>query len=124
MKNDVSVKTHKDLDVSKKSMDFITLLYKVTTNFPKDEIYGLTNQMRRAAVSIPSNIAEGAARKSNKEYIQFLYIALGSAAELETQLLTSKNVNYIDDKSFDLLIKERDEIARMLFGLIRYRKSL
>jgi four helix bundle protein len=124
MKNDVSVKTHKDLDVWKKSMDFITLLYKVTTNFPKDEIYGLTNQMRRAAVSIPSNIAEGAARKSNKEYIQFLYIALGSAAELETQLLTSKNVNYIDDKSFDLLIKERDEIARMLFGLIRYRKSL
>ena len=124
MKNDVSVKTHKDLDVWKKSMDFITLLYKVTTNFPKDEIYGLTNQMRRAAVSIPSNIAEGAARKSNKEYIQFLYIALGSAAEIETQLLTSKNVNYIDDKSFDLLIKERDEIARMLFGLIRYRKSL
>lgn len=124
MKNNGGVKTHKDLDVWKKSIDFITLLYKVTTNFPKDEIYGLTNQMRRAAVSIPSNIAEGAARKSNKEYIQFLYIALGSAAELETQLLTSKNVNYIDDKSFDLLIKERDEIARMLFGLIRYRKSL
>ena len=124
MKNDVSVKTHKDLDVWKKSMDFITLLYKVTTNFPKDEIYGLTNQMRRAAVSIPSNIAEGAARKSNKEYIQFLYIALGSAAELETQLLASKNLNFIDDKSFDLLVKERDEIGRMLFGLIRYRKSL
>ena len=124
MKNDGGVKTHKDLDVWKRSMGFITLLYKLTTNFPKDEIYGLTNQMRRAAVSIPSNIAEGAARKSNKEYIQFLYIALGSAAELETQLIVSKNLNFIDDKSFDLLVKERDEIAQMLFGLIRYRKSL
>ncbi len=124
MKNDGGVKTHKDLDVWKRSMGFITLLYKLTTNFPKNEIYGLTNQMRRAAVSIPSNIAEGAARKSNKEYIQFLYIALGSAAELETQLIVSKNLNFIDDKSFDLLIKERDEIAQMLFGLIRYRKSL
>ena len=124
MKSDGGVKTHKDLDVWKRSMGFITLLYKLTTNFPKDEIYGLTNQMRRAAVSIPSNIAEGAARKSNKEYIQFLYIALGSAAELETQLIVSKNLNFIDDKSFDLLVKERDEIAQMLFGLIRYRKSL
>ena len=123
-KEEIGVKTHKDLDVWKRSMGFITLLYKLTTNFPKNEIYGLTNQMRRAAVSIPSNIAEGAARKSNKEYIQFLYIALGSAAELETQLIVSKNLNFIDDKSFDLLIKERDEIAQMLFGLIRYRKSL
>ena len=122
--NNVNVKTHKDLDVWKKSMDFITRLYKVTTTFPRDEIYGLTNQMRRAAVSIPSNIAEGAARRSNKEYIQFLYIALGSAAELETQLLVAKNLNFLDDKTFDLLIKERDEIGRMLFGLIRYRKKL
>ena len=119
----VGVKTHKDLDVWKKSVDFVTMLYKTTTNFPKEEIYGLTNQMRRAAVSIPSNIAEGAARKSNKEFIQFLYIALGSGVEIETQLIISKNLGYINQASFDELDKERDEIGRMLFGLIKYRKN-
>lgn len=65
----VSKKTHKNLDVWKKSMDFVTMLYKITSSFPQDEIYGMTSQLRRAAISIPSNIAEGAARQSNKEYI-------------------------------------------------------
>lgn len=105
-------------------MDFVTMLYKVTTNFPKEEIYGLTNQMRRAAVSIPSNIAEGAARQSNKEYIQFLYIALRSIAEIETQMIIANNLSFIDDESFELLVKDRDEIGRMLYELIRFRKSL
>ena len=105
-------------------MDFVTMLYKKTATFPKEEIYGLTNQMRRAAVSIPSNIAEGAARKSNKEFIQFLHIALGSTVEIETQLIISKNLKFIDDESFIELDKERNEIGRMLFGLIKYRKSL
>ncbi len=118
------VKTHKDLDVWKKSIDYVTMLYKETATFPRDEIYGLTNQMRRAVISIPSNIAEGAARKSNKEFIQFLYIAHGSAAELETQLIVAKNLRFLDDKAFDLLNKERDEIGRMLFGLIKYRQKL
>ena len=119
-----NVKTHKDLDVWRKSMDFVTKLYKTTAVFPKEEMYGLSSQMRRAAVSIPSNIAEGAARKSNKEFIQFLHIALGSTVEIETQLIISKNLKFMDDESFLELDRERDEIGRMLFGLIKYRKSL
>ena len=123
-KESIGVRTHKDLDVWKKSMSFVTQLYKVTATFPNEEIYGLTNQMRGAAISIPSNIAEGAARKSNKEFIQFLHIALGSSVEIETQLIISKNLKFMDDESFLELDRERDEIGRMLFGLIKYRKSL
>jgi len=123
-KEAVGVRTHKDLDVWKKSIDFVTQLYKVTDVFPKEEIYGLTNQMRRAAISVPSNIAEGSARKSNKEFIQFLHIALGSCVEIETQLIISNNLKFMNDESFLELDKERDKIGRMLFGLIRYRKSL
>lgn len=120
----VSVRTHRELDVWKKSIDFVTKLYKETVDFPKQEAYGITNQIRRAAISIPSNIAEGAARDSNKEYIRFLYIALGSIAEIETQLIIANNLHYFDDESFNKLEEDRDEIARMLYGLIRYRKSL
>ena len=119
-----NVKTHKDLDVWRKSMDFVTKLYKTTAVFPKEEMYGLSSQMRRAAVSIPSNIAEGAARKSNKEFIQFLHIALGSTVEIETQLIVSKNLKFIDEELFVILDKERNEIGRILYGLIRYRKTL
>ena len=117
------VSTHKDLDVWKKSMDFVTELYKQTASFPKVELYGLSSQMRRAAVSIPSNIAEGAARKSNKEFIQFLYIALGSSAEVDTQLIIAKNLNFIDVTVFEKMNVDQDEISRMLVGLIKYRKS-
>ena len=124
MNKDVTtLKTHKDLEVWKKSIDFVTELYKITAIFPKEELYGLTSQMRRAAVSIPSNIAEGAARKSNKEFIQFLYIALGSTVEIETQLIISKNLMLIDEVSFIELDKERNEIGRILLGLIKYRKT-
>jgi four helix bundle protein len=82
----------------------VTKIYKLTADFPKSEIYGLTNQMRRAAVSIPSNIAEGAARNWTKEYIQFLYVALGSVSEIDTQLIISNNLGYIntDDLRVDL----------------------
>lgn len=120
----VTLKTHKDLDVWRKSIDFVTMVYKTTGNFPKEELYGLTSQLRRAAVSIPSNIAEGSARKSNKEFIQFLYIALGSTVEIETQLIISKNLMFIDEASFVEMDKERNEIGRMLVGLIKYRKTL
>ena len=118
------MKTHKDLEVWKRSIDFVTSVYKVSQGFPKDEIYGLTNQLRRASVSVPSNIAEGAARKSNKEYIQFLYIAFGSTSEIETHLIIAKNLNYIDQQVFIVLNKEQDEISKMVMGLIKYRKSL
>ena len=79
--------SHKNLDAWQKAMDMAELIYKVTESLPKEERFGLISQMRRSVVSIPSNIAEGATRHSNKEYIQFLYISLGSASELETQIL-------------------------------------
>ena len=85
------IATHKDLAVWKKSMDLVTDVYELTSKFPREEQFGLTNQMRRSAVSVPSNIAEGAARNSTKEFIQFLYYSLSSLSELETQLLISKN---------------------------------
>ena len=84
-------------------------------------MYGLTSQLRRSTISIPSNIAEGAARKSNKEFIQFLYIALGSVAESETQLVIASKLNYLED--FDNLNNQINEIRRLIQGLIRYLKE-
>jgi four helix bundle protein len=81
------METHKNLIVWQKSIAFVTAIYDLTKSFPKEELYCIINQIRRAAVSIPSNIAEGCARKNTKEYIQFLYVSLGSAAELETQII-------------------------------------
>ncbi|MGV0926013.1 four helix bundle protein [Empedobacter sp. ULE_I145] len=117
------MKTHKDLDVWKKSVDFVTIIYKETQSFPKEEIYGLTNQIRRSAVSISSNIAEGVARNSDKEFIHFLYIALGSLMELDTQLLISKNINFISDSDYIILQAKIEEIGKIFNGLIKYRKS-
>ena len=111
-----NIKIHKDLDVWKKSMDLVEGVYRLTKSFPDSEKYGLTNQMRRCAVSIPSNIAEGAGRNSKKEFKQFLYISLGSISELETQLIISSKLNYLKNKS---LLDELDEIRKMLFGLIK-----
>lgn len=114
---------HKDLEVWKESMSFVTEVYKVTQSFPKEELYTLSNQLRRSAVSIPSNIAEGAARQSSKEFIQFLYIALGSLMESETQLIIAKNLKFIDDDNFELLNEKINLISKLLNGLIRYRKN-
>ena len=88
-------RSHKDLEVWKVSMDFVVEIYQLTKTFPQSECYGLTSQIRRAAVSIPSNISEGSARKNTKEFIQFLYIAQGSLSEVETQLLISERLEYI-----------------------------
>lgn len=117
------MQTHKDLEVWQKGISFVTDIYQLTSEFPKEEVYGLTSQIRRAAVSIPSNIAEGAARQSNKEYIQFLYVALGSLMELETQLIIAKNINFISEDSLNQLQMKIDEIGKMLNGLIKYRKT-
>jgi four helix bundle protein len=111
--------THKDLDVWKKSIEFLSIIYKKTSSFPKEEIYGLTSQIRRAAVSIPSNIAEGAARRNKTEFRQFLYIALGSAAELDTQLIISDNLNFISNETQLELTEELTIISKMLQGLIK-----
>lgn len=112
---------HKQLDVWQSSMRFVSALYILTKQFPSDERFGLTNQIQRACVSIPSNIAEGSARHSNKEYIQFLYIALGSAAEVETQLLIARDLGYVD--SIDNLYNEIQSIKRMLLGLIKSKQA-
>jgi len=115
------IKGHRDLNVWKKSLDLVEELYKCTRDFPKEESYSLTSQIRRSAISIPSNIAEGAARNSKKEFIQFLYIALGSTAELETQLIISGRLGYLKE-STEFRTK-LDEIKKMLLGLISFLRK-
>ena len=112
---ELKIQSHEDLNVWKDSIKLVTKIYKLTKEFPKSELYGLTNQIRRSAISIPSNIAEGSGRKSKKEYIQFLYISLGSIVELDTQLLIAVNLGYLSNKEIraDLLT-----IKKMLIGLI------
>jgi four helix bundle protein len=112
------MKTHKDLKVWQKSLDYVTEIYQLTKSYPKDEIYGLANQLRRAAVLIPSNIAEGAARSTKKEFNQFLHISLGSLSELETQLLISENLGYLSKEDSLKKIEKLTEIRRILLGLI------
>ncbi|AZI21182.1 four helix bundle protein [Chryseobacterium taklimakanense] len=91
------MRSHKDLQVWQESMVLVTEIYSLSENFPESEKFGLTSQIRRSAISIPSNIAEGFARKGNKELIQFLYISIGSLSELETQYEIAKNLNYIKE---------------------------
>ena len=117
------MKTHKDLDVWKDGISFVTKVYKMTSSFPKEEMYGITSQIRRAAISIPSNIAEGAARKTTNEFRQFLYIALSSAAELNTQLIISHNLEFMDKDNTDKLNSELDSLSRRIQGLIKSLKN-
>jgi four helix bundle protein len=114
------VKTHRDLDVWKNGIELVKKIYILTKDSPKEEIYTLTSQIRRSAISIPSNIAEGAARNSKKEFIQFLYIALGSAAELETQLIVAKELGYIKDLN---IFDDFEKLKIQLIGLIKYLKN-
>lgn len=107
----------KELKVWQKSIDLVTETYLKSKDFPKDEIYGLTSQIRRSAVSIPSNIAEGCGRKSNKDFANYLGIALGSAFELETQLIICKNLNFINQDDFVSLVKEIQHIQNMIIKL-------
>ena len=113
--------THKDLDIWKLGIELVQEVYKTTVEFPKEEIYGLTNQMRRAAVSIPSNISEGAARSSKKEFIQFLYVALGSLAELETQAIISEKLGYLRNHPLMELIEKQ---RRKQLNFIKYLKGV
>lgn len=110
-----SPKTHKDLDVWQEAMQLAQQTYSATATFPKEELYGLTQQVRRCSVSIASNIAEGAARGSTKEFMRFLYVALGSVAELETQLLLARSMGFLSDET---LFHRIEHIRKMLLGLI------
>jgi four helix bundle protein len=114
---------HKNLTVYKRSVEFVTTIYNLTKVFPKDEMYGLTSQIRRSAISIPSNISEGTARKSDKELIRFLYISLGSAAELDTQLEIARNLNFIPQEKYNEANHELAELAKMINGLISYQRK-
>jgi len=111
--------TYKDLKVWQKSMLLCEEIYLATKRFPKEEQYGLTSQIRRAVIAIPSNIAEGQKRTYKKEFIQFLRISLGSGAELETQLEIAKRVGYLDTKNYNMLINLLGEVMKMLQSLIK-----
>lgn len=117
------IKTHKDLLVWKKSIDLVEQIYTFTKQFPKEELYGITNQMRRCAVSIPANIAEGSGRKNKAEFIQFLHIALGSASELETHLIISQRLGFLSSNSYDEIMNALNEIIKMICGLINSLNS-
>jgi four helix bundle protein len=119
MEEKSKIKNFRDLDVWRLAMEIVADVYECTKTFPKDEVYGLASQSRRSAVSIASNIAEGFNRYHNKEYKQFLYIALGSSAELETQIEVSSILGYISQATKDKIIEKLDHEARMLRNLIK-----
>jgi len=114
---------YKDLIAWQKAMDLVQAVYDATEAFPKREIYSLTDQIRRAAVSIPSNIAEGQAHFSDREFLHFLRHSRGSLAELETQLLIAQRRNYLSDDNAAGLLKQADELSRILSGLINSLKE-
>ncbi len=116
-------KNYENLEIWKKSIGLATFVYKVTKSFPKDELYGLVSQIRRAVVSIASNIAEGAGRGSQKEFLRFIFIALGSLNELETQFFIAKNLGYIKDKEFEELSSKIKELGNLLGGFRNYLKK-
>jgi len=113
-------KNHKDLEAWEQAMDLVDDIYGLSRHFPPEELYGLTNQMRRAAVSVPSNVAEGAARSGKKEFLQFLFIALGSLSELETQVLIAQRQGYREDVG--VVLAQIESVRRLLLGLIRHLK--
>lgn len=114
------MRPHENLAVWNKAVDFVVAVYKATHSFPKEEKFGLTSQLRRAAVSIPANIAEGAGRHSSKEFAQFLSIAQGSASEVATELLIAHRLTYINAEAFTVLRDSLDDIGRMIVGLSQH----
>lgn len=116
------MRPHEKLDVWKRSIDFVVDVYRTTENFPPDERFGLTSQIRRASVSIPANIAEGAARGSDKDFGRFLSIAQGSASELETELLIANRSGFLSAKDFDEVMSSLADIGRMITGLSKHLK--
>jgi four helix bundle protein len=113
----MDIRDYRDLRVWQMGMDLVESIYKVSALFPKSEVFGLCSQLQRAAISIPSNIAEGHARDSTKEYLRFISIAMGSLAELETQLILASRLNYLEQERLGELMGQTGEIGRMLRGL-------
>jgi four helix bundle protein len=119
----MALKFFKDLIAWQKAMDLVTETYRVTQRFPKYELFGLTGQLRRAAISIPSNIAEGQGQLSKGDFRRFLGHARGSLSELETQILISKNLKYLSEEEATNLIDLITEVGRILNGLIKFAKD-
>jgi four helix bundle protein len=113
--------THKELKIWQLGIDLVIDIYKITGDFPVEEKYGLTSQLRKSSVSIPSNIAEGAARKNDKEFLQFLFYSLGSISELETQLIISKRLGYPIPEG---ILNKVEELGKSINAFIKYLKNL
>ena len=113
------IKNFKDLKIWQKGIKLVKTIYQTTESFPDKETYGIVSQMRRSAVSIPSNIAEGFMRRHNKEYKQFLYIALGSSAELETQIILSEQLGFLKNEQSKNILANINELNKMIIGLIK-----
>jgi four helix bundle protein len=113
----------RNLLIWQKSMELVTKVYKTTSKFPKEELFGLTSQIRRSAISIPSNIAEGFGRDSNKEYLRYLNISISSLFEFQTQLVISFNITYLNQEEFNSIYEDSREIERMLVSFINKIKT-
>ena len=120
----MSIKSYKELIVWQKSIMLVKRIYILTENFPKTEVFGIAAQMRRSAISIPSNIAEGYGRRSHKEYLQFYAIAYGSALELETQLVISIELKFRSNKEFIETEALLNEVIKMLYVMVYKRKEI
>jgi len=114
---------YKELKIWQRSVDFCTQIYIVSKQFPESEKFGLTNQIRRAAVSIPSNIAEGAGRKSKADFIRFLRITEGSINEVETQIIIAQELKFIDEAISEKITNEANQILKMIGGFVKKLKS-
>jgi four helix bundle protein len=119
----MGIRNYQDLIAWQKAMDLVEKVYQLTKMFPKDELYGLTNQVRRASVSIPSNIAEGQGRRTDKEYANFLSIARGSLNEVETQFLIAERLHYVEKEAVQALFSLSAEVCRLIHGLMNVLKA-
>lgn len=117
------MRSHESLEVWRRAVDFVVLIYRITESFPSDERFGLVSQLRRAAVSIPANIAEGAARDYPKEKLRFISIAQGSASEVSTELLISQKLGFVDIEKHRELQSECEEIGKMMSGWAQYQRT-
>lgn len=115
----MKIDSYRQLEVWQKAVALVTEIYQITRSFPREELYGLTSQVRRSAVSIPANIAEGWGRNMTRDYVQFLRVARGSLLELETHLVIAKNLKFIEAITLQRSAEQTQEINRMLNGLIR-----
>lgn len=114
-----TIKSFRELDIWKKGIELVKEIYRITAKFPNSELYGLTSQMRRSAVSVPSNVAEGFRRRHSKEFKQFLSIALASLAELETQLVIAEELHYLESEDENRILEFIDHISRMIANLAK-----